>query len=94
MTEKALQELASVFNSIPSLAQGETSLLIAVGAVGKALGINIRPPAKSENFSGIHDTLEIISRTSGFRTRRVTLTPNWWKKDCGSLVAFTRPVAL
>jgi len=98
MTKKALQELASVFDSIPNFAQGETPLLIAVGAVGKALGINICPPAKSESFSGIDDTLEVISRTCGFRTRRVTLTPNWWKKDGGSLVAFTKeagqPVAL
>ncbi|MEA5567327.1 NHLP bacteriocin export ABC transporter permease/ATPase subunit [Anabaena sp. UHCC 0399] len=98
MTEKALRELASILNPTANLPQGETPLLIAAGAVGKELGITIRPPAKSENLSGLHETLEGIARASGFRTRRITLTSNWWKNDCGSLVAFTqednRPVAL
>lgn len=98
MKEKALRELASIFNPAANLPQGETPLLIAVGAVGKALGITIRPPAKSDSFSGLQESLQRIARASGFRTRRVTLTPNWWKTDCGSLVAFTqeenRPVAL
>jgi hypothetical protein len=69
-----------------------------VGAVGKALGITIRPPAKSENLRGLQQTLLEIAHAYGFRIRRVTLTPNWWKIDYGSLVAFTkqenRPVAL
>ncbi|MBD2302228.1 NHLP bacteriocin export ABC transporter permease/ATPase subunit [Nostoc sp. FACHB-87] len=94
MTEKALRELASILNPTNHIPPGETSLLIAVGAVGKSLGITIRPPAKSENSH----TLEAIARASGFRTRRVTLTPNWWTTDCGSLLAFTKdanqPVAL
>ena len=94
MTEKALRELASILHSTAHLPQGETPLLIAVGAVGKALGITIRPAAKSENSP----TLAGIARASGFRTRRVTLTPNWWKTDCGPLLAFTKqgnmPVAL
>jgi len=90
MKEKALREIASIFSSTGKLPEGETPLLIAVGAVGKALGITIRPPAKSENLSGIHEILEGIARTSSFRIRRVTLTPNWWKIDCGSLLAFTK----
>ncbi|NEP36556.1 NHLP bacteriocin export ABC transporter permease/ATPase subunit, partial [Moorena sp. SIO3B2] len=69
-------------------------LLIAVGAIGKALGITIRPAAKSENAN----TLDAIARASGFRTRRVSLTGNWWKTDGGPLLAFTKeenqPVAL
>ncbi|MDJ0797709.1 MAG: NHLP bacteriocin export ABC transporter permease/ATPase subunit [Calothrix sp. MO_167.B12] len=94
MTEKALRELASILNPTANIPAGETPLLIAVGAVGKSLGITIRPPAKSENSH----TLEAIARASGFRTRRVTLTPNWWKTDCGPLLAITKeehqPVAL
>lgn len=94
MTEKALRELASIINPTANLPQGETPLLIAAGAVGKALGITIRPRAKSENSS----TLEGIACASGFRTRRVTLTSKWWKTDCGTLLAFTKeenqPVAL
>ncbi|AOX01929.1 NHLP bacteriocin export ABC transporter permease/ATPase subunit [Moorena producens PAL-8-15-08-1] len=94
MTEKALRELASILNPTADIPQGETPLLIAVGAIGKALGITIRPAAKSENAN----TLDAIARASGFRTRRVTLTGNWWKTDCGPLLAFTKeenqPVAL
>ncbi len=94
MTEKALQELASIFNPTADIPQGNTPLLIAVGAVGKAMGITIRPPAKSETSH----TLETIARASGFHTRQVTLTPYWWKKDCGALLGFTKeenlPVAL
>ncbi len=94
MTEKALKELASILNPTTSITQGETPLLIAVGAVGKALGITINTSAKSEKSHSI----EAIARASGFRTRRVTLIPNWWKTDSGPLLAFTKeenlPVAL
>jgi len=94
MTEKSLQELASILNPTANIPVGETPLLIAVGAVGKALGINIRPPAKSDDFN----TLEAIARASGFRIRRVTLDANWWNTDCSALLAFTKeenqPVAL
>ena len=95
--EKALQELTSILNPNTNLPQGETPLLIAVGAVGKALGITIHPPAPSD-FSNPQEAIEAIARASGFRTRLVTLTPNWWKTDCGSLLGFTQednqPVAL
>ncbi|NER89222.1 MULTISPECIES: NHLP bacteriocin export ABC transporter permease/ATPase subunit [unclassified Moorena] len=94
MTEKALRELASILNPTADIPEGETPLLIAVGAIGKALGITIRPAAKSENAN----TLDAIARASGFRTRRVTLTGNWWKTDGGPLLAFTKeenqPVAI
>ena len=98
MTEKALRELASIFNPSQHIPEGDTPLLIAVGAVGKALGIIIRPPAKSESLYQFSDPLAPIANASGFRTRRVTLTPNWWKTDCGPLLGFTQdehiPVAL
>ena len=94
MREQALRELASILNPTAKIPQGETPLLIAVGAVGKVLGITIRPPAKSESSQ----TLETIARASGFRTRRVTLSANWWQRDCGALLGFTKeenlPVAL
>ncbi len=94
MTEQALRELASIFHPNQTILEGDTPLLIAVGAVGKALGIRINPPPQSENSH----TLEAIARASGFRTRQVTLTANWWTKDGGVLLGFTKeenqPVAL
>ena len=95
--EKALQELTSILNPSIDLPEGETPLLIAMGAVGKALGITIHPPAKSESYS-FQEPIEAIARASGFRIRQVTLTPKWWKTDCGPLLGFTQednqPVAL
>ena len=94
MREQTLTELASILNPTAKIPQGETPLLIAMGAVGKVFGITIRPPAKSENSQ----TLETIARASGFRTRRVTLSGNWWQRDSGALLGFTKeenlPVAL
>ena len=106
MTEEAFLELASALNPAAKFPQGETPLLVAVGVVGKALGITICPPAKSENLNQHQDILKAhreadlfeIAQASGFRIRRITLAPNWWKSDCGTLLAFTKeknqPVAL
>ncbi|MEO1762396.1 MAG: ABC transporter transmembrane domain-containing protein, partial [Cyanobacteria bacterium J06629_18] len=97
MTEKALQELASILNPTAEITQSENPLLIAVGAVGKSLGIKIRPATISKNHS-LPEQITAIAGASGFRVRQVTLTPNWWKTDSGSLLGFTQednqPVAL
>jgi ATP-binding cassette subfamily C protein len=99
VTTEALNELAS------SLKSGETnffvegdSLLVAAGAVLKALGIKIRPPARSENLQRVKEPLEALARASRIRLRRVLLQDLWWEKDCGPMVAYTEedncPVAL
>lgn len=93
MKDKSLRELASILNPGDNIPQEETPLLIAVGAVGKALGINISFPTKSDNLTDI----QTIADACGFRIRRVTLTANWWNNDCGALLAFTKekqPVAI
>ncbi|MBW4644993.1 MAG: NHLP bacteriocin export ABC transporter permease/ATPase subunit [Goleter apudmare HA4340-LM2] len=76
----------------------DEALLVAVGAVGKAMGITIRPPAKSENLKRLQDPLEAIARASKIRMRRVTLSDKWWKKDSTPMLAYTKdddhPVAL
>ena len=94
MRDKALRELASILNPTVNILEEEPPLLIAVSAIAKVLGITVRPAVKSENT----DSLEAIARASGFRTRRVTLSSNWWKTDCGPLLAFIQetnlPVAL
>lgn len=99
VTATALEELASVlYPKEADFLQEGTDLLIAAGAVGRALGITIRPPAKSENLDRVKNPLEAIARASRFRMRRVLLSANWWQKDCGSLLTYmgeeNRPVAL
>ena len=99
VTATALEELASVLypKEAEFLPEG-TDLLIAAGAVGRALGITVRPPAKSENLDRVKNPLEAIARASRFRMRRVLLSADWWQKDCGPLLAYmgeeNRPVAL
>ncbi|MEH2244150.1 NHLP bacteriocin export ABC transporter permease/ATPase subunit [Nostoc sp.] len=99
VTAEALGELVSPL--LPGKAtfflEG-TPLLVAAGAVGRYLGITIRPPAQSENLKRLKNPLEAIVRASKVRMRQVLLRDNWWEKDSGPLVAYTqqdnRPVAL
>lgn len=98
-SERALNELTSIFRPRESeFIQEGGELLIAAGAVGKALGIEIRPPARSEDPKRVKDGLEAIARASRIRTRRVILSGKWWHSDCGPLLAYTKegekPVAL
>ncbi|RUT08787.1 NHLP family bacteriocin export ABC transporter permease/ATPase subunit [Dulcicalothrix desertica PCC 7102] len=101
VTKQALEELASSLNHEKQnsfLAETHDSpLLYVAGAVGKALGINIHPPASLDELK-TKEPLEAIVRASKVRMRRVLLQENWWKNDCGAMVAFTseddRPIAL
>ncbi|MBN3899812.1 MAG: NHLP bacteriocin export ABC transporter permease/ATPase subunit [Nostoc sp. NOS(2021)] len=95
----ALRELASVLKPKQAeLMQSGTPLLIAAGAVGRALGIKILPPVRSEDMKRIKEPLEAIARASRIRIRRVLLNERWWQKDSGPLLAYTNqdnfPVAL
>ncbi|MEH2264728.1 NHLP bacteriocin export ABC transporter permease/ATPase subunit [Nostoc sp.] len=95
----ALGELASVLKPKQAeLMQTGTPLLIAAGAVGRALGIKILPPVRSEDMNRIKEPLEAIARASRIRIRRVLLNDRWWQKDSGPLLAYTHqdnfPVAL
>jgi NHLM bacteriocin system ABC transporter ATP-binding protein len=99
VSERAIGDLTSLFNpQAPVILEEGTDLLQAVGAVGRALGIEIKPPAKSEDLSRVKDPLDAIARASRIRTRRIILSGTWWKSDCGALLAYTadgeRPVAL
>lgn len=71
-------------------------LLLVAGAVGRSLGVEIRPPALSDRASP--DLLMAIVRASRLRKRRVLLRDRWWEQDNGALVAYTKadqqPIAL
>ncbi|NJN11169.1 MAG: NHLP bacteriocin export ABC transporter permease/ATPase subunit [Richelia sp. RM1_1_1] len=89
MTTKALTELASPLNSqIEDFVDQNESLLVAAGAVGKAMGVKICPTLNSEDLQQLKEPLEAIARASRLRIRRVVLRDNWWENDCGPLVAY------
>jgi len=97
--EGSLNELASVLlRKEPEEFRAENSLLAAAGAVGRALGIKISPPADSEDLTRVKDPLQAIARASQIRTRRVVLEGNWWEADCGPILGYgrddDRPLAL
>jgi len=104
--EETLTDLASIlqpqsktpFPDAAPTTHPHESLLLAAGAVGKALGITINPPANSEDLDRVKEPIEAISRASQVRMRRVTLRDNWWQKDGGPILAYTlgdeHPVAL
>ncbi|MHC0068512.1 NHLP bacteriocin export ABC transporter permease/ATPase subunit [Nostoc sp. UIC 10890] len=99
VTAQAIGSLASTLSSQDGdfFLEG-TPLLVAAGAVGRAMGVEIRPPSRSENLKLIKEPLEAIVRASRIRMRQVLLRDNWWEKDSGPIVAYTqqdnRPVAL
>lgn len=73
-------------------------LLAAAGAVARALGARVSPPAASEDLHRLKDPLQAIARASRLRIRKVLLLDDWWRQDSGPLLAYTResqrPVAL
>ena len=69
-------------------------LLAAAGAIGRALGIPIHPPAQSDN---LQNPVEAIARASRIRVRQITLRGQWWQTASTPLLAYTIgdcPVAL
>ncbi|MGP1374680.1 MAG: NHLP bacteriocin export ABC transporter permease/ATPase subunit [Almyronema sp.] len=97
VTQKVVRTLSGVLEQ-PDFQAVNSPLLAAAGAVGKVLGVAIEPPAPSENRSRTKEPLEAIARASQLRLRRVLLRGQWWQKDSGPLLAYTRedrhPVAL
>jgi len=76
----------------------ESALMMATGAVGHALGVSIYPPGASEDLRRLGNPLEAIARASHLQMRQIALRDEWWKKDCGPMVAYAtddgRPLAL
>ncbi len=97
VTENVVHSLAGVLEG-EAADSTESPLLAAAGAVGKALGVAIQPPASSENPARNQEPLDAIARASQLRLRRVLLRGQWWQQDCGPMVAYLKedrqPVAL
>jgi NHLM bacteriocin system ABC transporter ATP-binding protein len=99
VTDGALGQLVALLHPQETkFFEEETPLLVAAGAVGRAMGIAICPPARSVDLSRLKDPMEAIARSSQFRTRQVLLTGNWWRCEHGPLLAYmasdNKPVAL
>jgi NHLM bacteriocin system ABC transporter ATP-binding protein len=98
VTEAVVRSLVGVLEQKNSFLDADSSLMAAVGAVGKSLGATILPPAPSEAAARVKDPLEAIARASQLRLRRVLLRGAWWQQESGPLMAYTRegrsPVAL
>jgi len=99
VSERAIQELTAVFRPQEAeFFQEGTPLVIAAGAVGKALDIKIRPPGRSEDMNRVKEPLDAIARASRTRTRRVVLIGDWWNADGVPLLAYKtdgeQPIAL
>ncbi len=97
--EKAIAQLAAIIEPRSEGVPMEGSPLYrAAHAVGAAMGIAVKPPAAWESLDRLKDPIEAIARASRFRTRRVLLRGDWWRRDNGPLLAHTAegnlPVAL
>ncbi|GAA6619529.1 NHLP bacteriocin export ABC transporter permease/ATPase subunit [Scytonema sp. NUACC26] len=88
----ALSKLAAVLQpqQETTFFQSGTPLLVAAGAVARAMGITINPPAQSEDLSRVEDPVEALARSNQIRTRRVVLEDNWWLHEHGPLLAYTQ----
>jgi NHLM bacteriocin system ABC transporter ATP-binding protein len=102
MMEETLSHMATVLSGsetvlpLSVLQDPYQILLAAAGAVGKASGIEICPPAASEDLSRRQNPLDAIARASHIRIRRVTLTDCWWEKTSEPLLGYSgeRAIAL
>ncbi|MEO8906563.1 MAG: NHLP bacteriocin export ABC transporter permease/ATPase subunit [Microbacteriaceae bacterium] len=65
---------------------GDTPLTGAFRAVARSQGVTVVLPPTA--VSG-EDPLTSIARASGVRTRRVALSGDWWRQDCGPMLGFT-----
>ena len=98
-TEDTLSSLASVIQGTRKrLPPAALPLVSAVRVLGEESGIDVVTPRTMDPSWTHEQTLRAIERTSHFRTRRVMLDGNWWKKDCGPILGFaidgSSPLAL
>ena len=55
--------------------------------IGRSLGIKVKTPADARADRTFEDHLGAIASASRFRTRRVVLRGDWWRRDQGPILA-------
>lgn len=107
LREEVLQEAfahtlarqASVMETTAPGAEGldDDGLLRACRIIGGRLGVHFRPAPDSWKGK-IYDPVSAVARASHVRYRAIKLDGEWWRRDCGPLLAFgaddDSPVAL
>ncbi len=89
----ALQDLAAVVETPESFDprgwEGfDDALSRACAAVARAEGIALSPPPAIPESLPLRHRVEAVCAASRVRHRRVALRGDWWKTDCGALLAF------
>ncbi|MBX3469028.1 MAG: NHLP bacteriocin export ABC transporter permease/ATPase subunit [Planctomycetes bacterium] len=96
-SRRSARQLASVLapDGVGAPPVGGSDVFRAAALCGRALGLTLRA-APGEGAGGA--AVEAIAAASHVRARAVLLRDDWWRQDCGPLVAFDgperRPVAL
>jgi NHLM bacteriocin system ABC transporter ATP-binding protein len=102
VVRRALIRLATPLRRVSPVVQSEEGiedpLFLAAEAVGKKLGVKLKPHWDMLRGVKVADPIAAIARASGVRVRRVQLKAGWWRQDTGPLLAFRdvdrRPLAL
>ncbi len=92
LLQRGVARLASISDSTRVSVDAETErrlpLFAACRVVGQAAGISVRSSGTGLSENDSAESLEEISRSSGFRTRRVRLRELWWRRDNGPLLVY------
>jgi NHLM bacteriocin system ABC transporter ATP-binding protein len=99
---RSLQEMVAVINPVVPIEadRGTDPFFRACQIIGSFMDISFQMPEKILKNSSDDPSFLIsaLSQSSGVRYRQVRLTANFWKKDCGPLLALygveNKPVAL
>ncbi len=81
--------LAAILNNrygAVNAAGNEDVLVMAFEAVAKELGVDVKIPP-GHLLQTAADPVDALARLSGVRSREVMLNGQWWKGDCGPLLA-------
>ena len=79
---------------------GRTPLQAAIGLVADSMGVALDVPAAMTDHDDVMIAVAAVARRSGMRSRRIALTPGWWRRGGPSFVGVEttaeseRPVAV